>query len=191
MNKITRLQAKSEGRTRFFTGKICRSQHVEERLVSTGECVQCKRDRSKQKYSEDSSGYKKYYLANRERLLAQQKIVDDARRDEKIEYGRQWRKDNPEYSAMYLKVRADKYRFHSAKRRAVKRQATPLWFEDDAVHALYTEAERISVETGIPHEVDHIVPLINENVCGLHCLANLQILTETENRQKTNKFVPQ
>ncbi len=36
-------------------------------------------------------------------------------------------------------------------------------------------------ETGIPHEVDHIIPISKG---GLHHQDNLQILTQQENRKK-------
>lgn len=44
------------------------------------------------------------------------------------------------------------------------------------------------IETGIPHHVDHIIPLQGENICGLHIPENLQILKATDNRKKGNKF---
>ena len=43
---------------------------------------------------------------------------------------------------------------------------------------------KISCETGLPHEVDHIIPICKG---GLHHPDNLQILTMEENRKKGGK----
>ena len=77
---------------------------------------------------------------------------------------------------------------HAAKRRAAKLQATPMWYEVDQVDKLYKDRLRKTNETGVMHNVDHIVPLISDKVCGLHCMDNLQILTEKENKKKSNNF---
>jgi len=37
-------------------------------------------------------------------------------------------------------------------------------------------------------EVDHIIPVKGESVCGLHTPANLQVILRTENRRKGNKL---
>lgn len=40
------------------------------------------------------------------------------------------------------------------------------------------------------HEVDHQIPLHHPDVCGIHCIANLQYLTIEANRYKSNRFNP-
>ena len=54
------------------------------------------------------------------------------------------------------------------------------------IAAFYKEAVRITKDTGVRHEVDHIFPLRGKMACGLHCEQNLQILTRSENARKKN-----
>lgn len=61
--------------------------------------------------------------------------------------------------------------------------ATPKWVDIEALIKVY-----INCPEG--YEVDHIVPLRNKNVCGLHIPANLQYLSREENIEKRNKFKP-
>lgn len=84
--------------------------------------------------------------------------------------------------------RAGLVRFHANKRRAAKLQRTPPWVDWDAVARLYDQAQRLSEQTGIPHHVDHIIPLQGKRVSGLHVQGNLQILTATENSKKRNHY---
>ena len=53
---------------------------------------------------------------------------------------------------------------------------------------IYAEASHLSKETGVRYEVDHIVPLTNPLVCGLHCEFNLRSIPSQANRSKANKF---
>lgn len=78
----------------------------------------------------------------------------------------------------------------SAARRAYKLRATPSWAEIDEIQAIYESARRISLETGVEYHVDHIVPLKSDIVCGLHCMANLQILEGKKNLSKNNRHWP-
>jgi 5-methylcytosine-specific restriction endonuclease McrA len=79
----------------------------------------------------------------------------------------------------------------TAKRTASKLGATPAWLvaEDyERIAALYTEAARLTRETGVVHHVDHVIPLQGKRVSGLHVPWNLQILTAVENMKKGNKL---
>lgn len=76
------------------------------------------------------------------------------------------------------------------KRYASKVKAIPAWCDPDAIAALYVEAARITAETGVPHDVDHIVPIISKTVCGLHVHHNLRVLEKSANRKKGNRHWP-
>jgi 5-methylcytosine-specific restriction endonuclease McrA len=75
-----------------------------------------------------------------------------------------------------------------ARQKRIK-QATPPWADINAIQLTYVKAQELTKQTGIPHEVDHIIPLKGKHVSGLHVEANLQVLTECENQSKTNKFI--
>ena len=47
---------------------------------------------------------------------------------------------------------------------------------------------RVTAETGVPHEVDHVVPLQAVDVCGLHVPWNLSVETAEANRRKQNHW---
>ncbi len=74
------------------------------------------------------------------------------------------------------------------RRRILLRLATPPWVDSRKIREIYAARVQIEIETGVPHDVDHIVPLVSRKVCGLHCEANLRIVPATENRSKSNKF---
>lgn len=52
---------------------------------------------------------------------------------------------------------------------------------------IYLEAQLLTKKTGIPHHVDHIIPLNNKEVSGLHNIYNLRIIKAEENFKKSNK----
>jgi len=66
-------------------------------------------------------------------------------------------------------------------RQANKIKATPRWANLEKIKEIY-------LNRPIGYHVDHIIPLINKNVCGLHVECNLQYLTASENQKKSNKF---
>jgi hypothetical protein len=68
-------------------------------------------------------------------------------------------------------------------------EATPAWADKDKIRMFYTVAKQMTINTGIPHEVDHIIPINHPLVCGLHVENNLRILTDEENLLKSNLFL--
>lgn len=67
-------------------------------------------------------------------------------------------------------------------------KATVVWADEDRIKTIYSKSDMLSKFVGLPYHVDHIVPLVNNRVCGLHCEDNLQILTATDNLEKNNNF---
>lgn len=65
-------------------------------------------------------------------------------------------------------------------------RSAPEWMirEAYALAALRTKL------TGIKWHVDHIIPLRNSMVCGLHCEKNLQVIPARDNISKGNRFSP-
>jgi len=63
---------------------------------------------------------------------------------------------------------------------------TPLDADKSKLNWFYEEAKRMTLETNIKHEVDHIIPVSKG---GLHHQDNLQVLPWLENRAKGSKLV--
>ena len=62
--------------------------------------------------------------------------------------------------------------------------ATPSWHESELIIKVYEKAVLFNME------VDHIVPINSNLVCGLHCWDNLQLLLKYENGSKSNLHWP-
>lgn len=114
-----------------------------------------------------------YAEATREQKNAYHKRWYALNLEDKRAKNRQWSKENP-----------GKHGALCAKRRAQELKACPAWADLDAIALMYRIARRVSRQTGIKHEVDHIIPLRGKVVCGLHVETNLQLLTLQANRAK-------
>lgn len=69
--------------------------------------------------------------------------------------------------------------------------ATPPWADMKAIRAVYDEAARLTWETGVQHDVDHIVPLNHPRMCGLHVHYNLRPYPAGPNNAKSNHWCPE
>lgn len=80
---------------------------------------------------------------------------------------------------------------YKAKRRAAVLSATPPWLTEQdwqAIREVYRLCDLMTVETGVEHEVDHIVPLQGKIVCGLHIATNLRVITAVANNRRPRIF---
>lgn len=85
----------------------------------------------------------------------------------------------------------ESYFIRKTERRARTLQATPKWhgeFDEFVLSEAYRLCKLREQATGVKWEVDHIVPLKGENVCGLHWSANWAVITQFENRSKGVKY---
>ena len=101
--------------------------------------------------------------------------------EEKKKHKRAWKERNKGFVAANV-----------AARKKHIRLATPKWLTKEhkiAIRAFYEEAERLKSETGIDHEVDHIVPIRGGIVSGLHVPWNLRVITAAENQTKNRKLI--
>lgn len=49
---------------------------------------------------------------------------------------------------------------------------------------------KLTLDTGVEHVIDHIVPLNHPMVCGLNVPWNWRIITRQQNAAKSNAFCP-
>lgn len=116
---------------------------------------------------------KRSYLKHRERVLSIVRAKRRANPQKAAEINKRWIKKHPAKVLAALR-----------RRTAQKMHAVPAWFELKEIRALYKDARLKKLH------VDHIVPLNSKFVCGLHCLANLQLLSKSENSRKSNRVWP-
>jgi 5-methylcytosine-specific restriction endonuclease McrA len=124
---------------------------------------------------------RKYREEKREQISASRAIHTAQNKESLTLYAEEYRKANP-----------GKINAKTAKRRAARRKAVPKWLTKIQLQEMqnfYIFASLWSLLTGIPHEVDHIVPLQGKNVRGLHVPWNLRVITQEENRHKNNKMI--
>ncbi len=128
---------------------------------------------------------KQYHTKN---YAAQIKPYKDAylAKPEVIESRREYQK---QYHVSYYAEHKTDYLAKFVARRSAKDKAMPKWADRYVMAGLYRAARDLTQKTGIRHEVDHIVPLQSDTVCGLHVEHNLRIITRLENRRKGNRLV--
>lgn len=120
------------------------------------------------------------YTSSRNCVLCMKQFVTDYQQsDVGCVYRKKWKNDNTHLVRMY-----------DANRRAQQLKATPIWSDVEEVRDIYRQCKDIQEATGIEYHVDHVIPLNNALVCGLHSHTNLQILKAVDNLSKSNRVWP-
>jgi len=82
-----------------------------------------------------------------------------------------WYANNPEKAIFAARVRRDKVA-----------QQMPDWADRKAINEIYRKAKELGLT------VDHVIPLRNPLVSGLHVESNLSLVSRSENCSKSNSF---
>lgn len=147
-------------------------------------------ERNKERYKARAAKWRENnedrYRARNAEYFSRPEVLERARRNTK-EWTARNKDKKREYDKDYVSKNTARVRSYKAKRRAKERNATPPWLTNDqleAIRAVYVEAERLTIETGVPHQVDHIVPLSGKTVSGLHVPWNLRAIPAVENNRR-------
>lgn len=178
------------------------SKQLKGKYGVTSICKECTKIRSKEWYNNNKEQRlemcKEYTKANKQLIAEKSKKYRQANKDRLSASGKERykrsKKNKQEYAKAYYLSNKDAYYIRGGKRRAAIKMAVPLWyyneFETLLVEELYDKCSILSALTNKVFHVDHIVPIQSELVCGLHCFANLQILTAQQNISKSNRYWP-
>lgn len=145
----------------------------------------------------DKAASEQWRNKNKDKLRASSRAryaASSARRAKTAAQSRAWKKANPAKRGASRKSYWDRKpglrNAHRMKRIAAQTMRTPAWADHGKIRAVYELAAQLSKISGIKFHVDHRIPLMGKLVSGLHVHGNLQILSETENCAKWNKFDP-
>lgn len=155
-------------------------------------CKQCVSDHSrtfyKRKKKEIIDYQKTYYVKNINKILDQRKSYYQNNKKEIFKRQKKWNNKNKEtlraIKSKYKKTDQGKVigKISRAKRRYKELHSTPSWVNLEEIKEIYKNCPE-------GYHVDHVVPLQNPIVCGLHVPWNLQYLTAEENLKKGNKLI--
>ena len=134
--------------------------------------------------NKETKTFKKVIKARKKRVIKKNKLEQE-RQKRKVSYARHREKRIAEASK-WARDNSGKVNARNSHRRAAFVKAIPCWLTSshyEEIQNFYLEA----VKKGL--QVDHIIPINGKTVCGLHVPWNLQLLSQTENCSKGNRYV--
>lgn len=131
-------------------------------------------------------------LKNKDKIKQQEAQRYQDNKDKYLRQSSKWHQDNKqrknELAKQWLDAHPDYKRMMWSNRRARKKQATVTWCDYTKVRDWYTACSLLAEHTGTSYQVDHIVPIAGNSVCGFHVHNNLRIISAEENNRKNNKL---
>lgn len=211
---VNRADAKASGEKRFFTGVACKHVHVDQRHVSNGGCVECRRIiDAKHRRSPEGISYRKKYQETYRAIPEHKAVRDEYNNSPKAKSARDKYQSTPEFraavakyqatpkgkaaKAKYLstpKAKAGAHIRHSLKRVLNSARYTELGYTKyDLINHLERQfsADMTWGNHGEVWEIDHINPikwyLANDitDVSIVNALTNLRPLSKVDNRAKS------
>lgn len=162
----------------------CKRGHerVPGNTLKNGACKTCAHMTSRKWYIEHSERSKEIDIKSRKK-----------NREKRIERAKKWNRENRERvnlnNRRWCKNNSHIINAFSKKYKISKIHRTPKWLTKEhiiEIKLIYELSKLISNHVGIPHHVDHIVPLRGKNVSGLHVPWNLRVIPAKENMKKHN-----
>jgi hypothetical protein len=196
----SRQEAKTAGATRYFTGKPCVRGHIVERHVTNSTCVACMAVRVAAWDAANPGRKSQRTVAsqkrNPDRTKELRKATYDRTKSVRNAESREWYANNKDaaraLNRRWVENNRASTQARQAARLATKKNATPKWLTAEQkaeIRSVYERCVAVSLETGIPHHVDHIIPIRGETVTGLHVPWNLRVIPASENVRKKNKLL--
>lgn len=148
-------------------------------------CCRCKVSMSLELFFKGDSYCK---VCRKEKSAANYAANRDARRAKHAEYSKANAEKKRKTASEWAKANREKRAAIWASYYTSKLRAMPSWASREEIEKVYQEARVMTLQTGVQHHVDHIVPLQGSNVSGLHVHWNLQVLTALDNAKKKNTF---
>lgn len=168
----------------YYTGRPCKYGHLSPRFTANRACVIC-----------DTIVKRLATPERKRRRRALQNEYDQKRKLRKRQAAKKYYQSRKEIISLRQQANPN---FCRARRAASRQYRSALrkgmvWRDQidiqNRIDHIYEEAKRLRRE-GHDMVVDHIIPISNDLVCGLHVPWNMQILTRVENSKKNNRFNP-
>lgn len=165
----TRKEAILLGVKFYFTGKPCKNGHISIRHVRSG-CRDCL-----------LQAQYKYRKQNPEKIKQKNKKYNEANGQKKARADAIYRKKNK--ARVVAQRKAYKLQVSCAGR------ASQGEWDEFVAEEAYCLASIRSCETSCRWHVDHMIPLKADNVSGLHCASNIQVIPAKLNLKKKNAMI--